>query len=169
MYPYSLFYMGNRHILLWVSSEDGDYFKTDKNNELYCAKNPEDAKVKFEYFSDKIIWPEGSEINFDIFWEEIDKLSCNQSTATDICELILNGWNFIEDLIKSLSLNELLLEMKQPILCKIYKKFFYGNNIDAVTPNGTQYNPEWDEEELQIFRKTLKSVWCKLGNHLSWW
>jgi hypothetical protein len=164
IYPSIFIYQGEEHTLLWCTSNreissKGDYFKTEINGTLYIAKNIQDAKEKFSDMSSNIFWSEVAIINFDKFWLSVKNLKPGKSASTKTCKILLDGWNFLEDLIRTIGQESDLLRLRTPILNKMYEKLFYGNNLPAITPEGKSYNPIFKRAEIATFRKEIKWVW----------
>lgn len=170
LYPYTYAYLGKLSTLLWAPSGAGDIFLRDCDGALCSAGNIEDAKVLFGKLPNSISWDEVAFVDFDSFWREIDRLNENTSADEDACAVILAGWNFIEDVLRTYSFNDLRDELNEVQVNKAYKKIFYGSNIDAVTPEGSSYNPEWDKAELEILKSSLRRVWKEIGarTNLPW-
>lgn len=169
VYPYTFTYKCKMHTLLWVSSDKGDKFVTKDKNVLYIADDIQDAKKIFADLPFNIIWSDAATIDFDMFWNELDNLNTKNPADEKTCEVILNGWNFIEDVLRTFSLDDLHEKLSDLQLNKAYKKFFYGNNIEAVTPNGYSYNPLWEKDEILILREKLTYVWDEIGKKTKLW
>lgn len=168
IYPYLFIYNRIPHTLLWESNEKGDKFLTN-NNTLYVADDIKNAKEKFSNLPFNIIWTDVAIIDFDLFWIKIRSLNTKEETNEKDCSLILNGWNFIEDILKAFFLKDLLEILSDPKLNKAYKKFFYGNNIEAVTPKECSYNPIWEDDEISIIQVNLSYVWNEIGKKTKLW
>jgi hypothetical protein len=74
----------------------------------------------------------------------------------------LDGWNFIEDLLKTIGAKKELRTLRTPLLNKAYDKFFYGVNLPSVTPEGKSYSPLWLAEEILALRREFRTVWHNL-------
>lgn len=169
IYPYTFIYKCKAHTLLWESSSKGDVFLTKDNNIPYIADDIQDAKKIFSELPFNIIWSDAATMDFDMFWKELNDLNIKKPSDEKTCDVILNGWNFIEDLIRTFSLDGLREKLTDLQLNKAYKKIFYGNNIEAVTPNDYSYNPLWEEEEILILREKLAYVWDEIGKKTKLW
>ena len=40
-------------------------------------------------------------------------------------------------------------------LGRVYHKLFYGNHLPSMTPDGSEYIPQWNQEELDLLRAVL--------------
>ncbi len=170
LYPYTYAYLGKLSTLLWAPSDTGDCFLRDHDGALYSAGNIEDAKVLFGKLPKSISWDEAAFVDFDSFWREIDRLDEKTSTDENACAVILAGWNFVEDILRTFAFDGLRDELNEEQVNKAYKKIFCGNNMDALTPRGSSYSPEWDKAELEILKSSLRKVWKEIGarTNLPW-
>jgi hypothetical protein len=91
---------------------------------------------------------------FIITIEDMKKMIENDSEELD-CDLILNFWNTIGDVAKSLGI-EFYGNERNSILNTIYDKLFFGNNLPVVTPEGKSYHPLWEFGEIQEIRKVIQ-------------
>jgi hypothetical protein len=149
IYPYEYVYKGIKTILLWqTSAKDGeDRFVTDSNNRLISSKSlPE--------FRDLL----GRDLKKKVHWSE-KNLRVGRASTVRTCTILLEGWNFIEDVLKSVGLYKELQEIHSIILDNVYNKLFYGNNLSSVTPEGKSYNPVWTKEEITLFRHEIRKMW----------
>jgi hypothetical protein len=161
IYPYGCTYKKNHKFLAWEDRNvGGDVFRKEINTGgLFICESITELKQKLgaeceSNFSDEI-----SEMDFDKFWICVKNLKSNKSSSTKTCNTLLNGWNFIEDLIRTVGQKSDLLKLRNPVLDKIYDKVFYGNNLPSITPEGKIYHPVWTRKEISTFRRAIKSVW----------
>ncbi len=160
MYPYCYIYKGKRRFLIWQTKEDDqDTFKLDSDNRLISAKSEHGLRSLLGTKSKGLKWSEGTEIDFDYFWDALRGLKVGRSSSGKTCKILLDGWNFIEDLARTVGLTEEMKRLQSPLLSKVYDKLFYGNNLPAVTPEGKSYSPLWLRGEIISFRKEFHSIW----------
>lgn len=160
MYPYCYIYKGKKIFLVWQTKEDDqDTFELDSNNRLILSKSEHGLRDLLGPKSKRVKWSEGAEIDFDHFWDALRRLKVGRSSSTKTCKILLDGWNFIEDLARTIGLTQEMKRLHSPLLNKVYDKLFYGNNLPAVTPEGKSYSPLWLREEIISFRKEFHSIW----------
>lgn len=166
MYPYTYVNRGKKTVLIWQTNElSGDSFKVDENEKLLFAKSKQEyLKILGDDF-DKVHWSEGAEIDFDKFWISLNNLRVERASSSKTCDRLLNGWNFIEDMLKTFNLKSDFDQLKTPMLNKAYKKLFSGNNLPAVTPEDKTYSPVWTKKEIKNIRSAFRSVWRSLKRH----
>lgn len=164
MYPYAYIYKGNQTILIWqTSNEDfGDRFRLSSDNVLVEIKNEADLK-RMKHELPDVHWNEMATMDFDRFWEAIRKMKPGQASSQKTCDLILSGWNFIEDMGRTFGCAVQLKKLLSPFLTDCYNKIFYGVNL---LPTGTPYHPVWSKNEITAIRKSLKAIWTVfIENH----
>jgi hypothetical protein len=169
VYPYAYSYKGKCGYLLWGSNGDGDVFKKHQDKLILSVGDFEEAKKIFAGLSFAIKWDEAAIIDFDVFWKILSGLGSGSIIDETACEVMLNGWNFIEDLIRTFALDALREKLHEPQLNKVYEKFFYGCNIAAVTPSRCGYTPLWQPQEVLMLRARLADVWDELGGKSGLW
>lgn len=169
VYPYAYIYQEKYCHLLWEPNSDGDHFKKHQNKLISSEGGFECAKKLFADLPFDIRWDEAATIDFDVFWKIIHRLDPGTIIDENSCEIVLNGWNFIEDLIRTFSLDGLREKLHEPQLNKAYEKLFYGCNIKAVTPNGCGYTPLWQAQEILMLQERLAYVWNGLGKETGLW
>lgn len=162
-YPYTCTYKKKQIILIWQTSDQfGDRFKVDEENKLIFSDSEEKLKELLGITAKEVFWEEGTEIDFNRFWNSLTRLRINQASSKKTCELLLNGWNFIEDVLRTFSLTVELEKLQSPTLNIFYKKLFYGNNLPSITPNGCSYTPWWTSDEIFSVQKEFKHIWSFL-------
>ena len=69
------------------------------------------------------------------------------------CLALLNTWNMLADVARSLSLP--MHGAKDSL--DVYDKLFWGSNILAVTPEGQRFDPDWSAGEIAALARVLSS------------
>lgn len=93
----------------------------------------------------------------------LGELPSDASLDIDSCKLLLDCWNMLEDMAKTLGLA--LTEMeegKADILDTVYGELFHGNNLPSITPEGESFEPVFSAEEIQAMRAYLAGMWAEL-------
>lgn len=147
--------------LAWENRETGgDIFKKDMiTGGLIICESISELKARLNLEYESKFCEEVSEINFDKFWIYVRNMRNGKSSSTKVCNVLLDGWNFIEDLIRTNGKESDLLRLKTPVLNNVYKKLFHGNNLPSVTPEGETYHPVFRRKEISIFRQEIKWAW----------
>jgi len=160
MYPYAYVYKGEKTLLVWqTSGAEQDSFMIDSEKCLITAKTEEELRRKLGSESNRIRWSEGAEISLDNFWKALTNLRAGRSSSKRTCEVLLEGWNFIEDLARTFRLDKPMSKLRSALLKRVYEKLFFGNNLPAVTPESKSYSPLWLQQEIALFRKEIHSIW----------
>ena len=158
-YPYSYCFNGKVKTLLWLGSEedDGDKFLTFDDGPLYVAESDNAPIVELNGIDFNVSWNERAEIDFDQFWLELDGLaSFSKSTNYD---LILTGWNFIEDILRTYSLTDLRKRLDNITDNDAYQKIFSSSNIEVFQSQSEDYEPKWSQDEVTSIVADLRYVW----------
>lgn len=149
--------------LIWVLDEiDG------------LVTNPLAKNLRLLTFTDKSNLLKFSRINgLIIVEEEPAKYDLNlianwlkNPNGTIDCKKFLDAWNLFTDVVTTLEI-EFEGNKKEKIRNRIYNKLFLGINIPAITPQGQEYNPNWNKieinrlagimnEGLEILRRSLQ-------------
>lgn len=158
MYPYAYIYKSKKRILIWQTGGN-DTFRLDSEKRLISAPTIEALKDSLGEDAHNVEWSEEAELNFDKFWTSLRNMRPARSSSERTCDLLLNGWNFIEDLGRTFGFDTELEELRTPILNNAYQKLFYGNNLPSITPEDRSYYPLWTDEEMLALRKAFKKVW----------
>ncbi len=159
MYPYGYVYRGKRTVLIWQTGEGDTFRKTSENGLLQSPTLPGMKKM---LRSDKarVHWSEYSEMDCDRFWTALINLKTDRASSIIICTILLNGWNFIEDMCRTFELKKEMKRLRTRLLNKAYHKIFYGTNVLAL--KGKSYNPLWKREEIASLRGEFRTVWMSL-------
>jgi hypothetical protein len=84
--------------------------------------------------------------------------------STTTCKQLLDGWNLLEDLARSLDLAMDKGSVRdQKMRGKAYQKLFWGNNLPSVTPEGRTYLPLFDAHERRLMRRHLRGMWSSVA------
>lgn len=164
MYPWSYVFNGKVTVLIWQVTDKnyGDNFKLDSKKNLIESPSVDQMKKRLGKEAEKVIWEDESSINFDKFWVALRNLRVGRGSSIKTCDILLNGWNFIEDMLTTFNYEDEKKKLRVPILQKTYDKVFYGNNLPSVTPEGVSYEPLWLREEIVSMRKAFRSAWSFL-------
>ena len=161
MYPYAYVYRAQRTILIWLAN-DTDTFKLNSDSNLLQASKLSTLKRKLGTEVAKVHWAEYVEINFDKFFAALRNLKAERASSSKTCFILLEGWNFIEDMICTFNLKADFKKLRSRVLNKAHDKLFYGCNLPSVTPKGKSYSPIWTAEEITVMRSALRDVWATL-------
>lgn len=144
---------------MWQTDGENDSFVSDFKGNLISAKDEITLKKYFYNETTKIHWNEPAEIDFDLFFKLLDNIKPYKKVRKDICIIIINGWNFIDDIINTFNLKKEIKYINSNNLNKIYEKFFYGLNIQAMTPKNKKYLPKFTNNEIYEFKEKIKKTW----------
>ncbi len=116
MYPYSFIYKEKTIILIWQENDKfEDSFKLNIRKKLISSTSLEQLK---SLLGSSVKWEQGTEINIDKFWVSLNNLRLNRASSERTCQTLLDGWNFVEDLLNIFSLEDAKKRLKSPLLNK---------------------------------------------------
>lgn len=96
---------GSRY-LLWQEGVDGDHFLLDRRSKLLSASTTLRLRTEAAKQGLKVSNAPVVRFNLEALWRALQALIGGQRTTRPRCRTILNGWNFIEDLSRSVGLRE---------------------------------------------------------------
>jgi hypothetical protein len=163
LYPYFISSKGRTRILLWSPSETGDVFVISSDGALLVGGTRKDVERKAAGALAEIAWNESAEIDIQVFSRSLNTLRTQRASSTRTCDILLGGWNFFDDMLRTFQLGELLKKSKSSALTRIYRKVFWGCNLAAVTPPGVVYHPSWSQREIQSLKDHFRTVREELG------
>lgn len=157
-YPFYITIKGKNIILIWYPNEVGtDVFYTS-GNKVFIAYNKEQAEEKLYEINFKMVWSDTDpEINLDIFLNTVSQIKENEYIGIDVCNVIIDTWNFFDDLYKTFADEPVTFKRTNYILDKAYHKFFYGINLQVVTPKNECYHPVFSKKELMELNKLMNN------------
>ncbi len=157
MYPYAYIYQKRKTVLIWQTNGE-DTFRLDSENRLISAQTVEELKHILGKDADSVEWSEVAEINFDRFRTALKNLRHDRASSEKTCSLLLDGWNFLEDMARTFGLDKEMEKLRTSTMNKAYKKLFYGNNLSPMTPDGCSYHPLWTSEEISALRRSFENI-----------
>ncbi|MDH4227964.1 MAG: hypothetical protein OEV59_09510 [Deltaproteobacteria bacterium] len=177
LYPCKIVYKNKRRIVVWVTDEDAgdvpgedDVFMVDSFGDLICAKNRKDLKKILGKSFGKVLWEGEGVYNFDRFWSGLSTLKSGKVVPVKVCDVIIDGWNFIEDVMWTFFRNKREgSKLWTNVPGRVYQKFFYGINLPAITPEGKHYDAVFTGEEIRALRKNMKETWKLLEKDPRFW
>ena len=158
-YPYMYVYKGKKTFLLWQGENQQNCFMRNSNNLLVSAGSLVRLKRLVPRKNNNIKWSEHGELDLDSFWRALKHLKKGRASSKRTCNILLNGFNFIEDMLRTFDLKEAEKKLHVPLLDKAYKKLFWGSNLPSITPNEKSYHPLWLQREISILNSEFKAVW----------
>lgn len=156
---------GREHFLLWQSggAAPDRYVLQPGTSSFLRAATLEallDGAVKLGC---RVAEPTPEVLDLDRLFRMLTALRPERSSSTRTCECLLNGWNTLEDMARSIGIP---MDAPDPeekaTLGLAYDKLFYGNNLPALTPAGQRYNPLFSAGERRAMRRHLRRLWQEI-------
>jgi hypothetical protein len=146
-YPLVLISSEKKYYCIWYANEKNGFIK-----ELNKVKKFNNMKQLNKYASNQNIKIETEKTTFSIDYA-ITWIS-NENKEVD-CKYFLDLWNIIGDLADSFE-DKFYGNVKKSILSKVYDKLLFGSNLEALTPEGKEYIPNWEKEEINEITNIVK-------------
>lgn len=111
-------------------------FDTIMKAKLYCHENQmsvDDTEITRFYIDDIFNWCTSVKFDFD-------------------CDLLLNWWNILSDVYKSLGI---YFDGDSIEKNDLYEKLFFGNNLPTINKSDKKYIPIFSKEEMEVVKKLL--------------
>lgn len=161
VYPTKFKYKGKVRILLW--KEGGDYedrFLLDEDGNLIKGETIEELRELADRagISAFVDWSYDYRMDMDEFTEALLELIPEQEIPTATCDLLLNGWNFINDLLITVNLPRTYEDQNNEDINHSYERIFWGNNLEALTPPGESWHPEFSKDEILSIQELFISI-----------
>ena len=102
-------------------------------------------------------------IDFDAMLRALAGLRDDRAPSTSTATHLLDGWNTLEDLARSLGVPvEPGNDEEAAILEKAYRKVFHGSNLPSLTPQDCSYHPLFNAGERRLLRRHLRGLWADI-------
>jgi len=165
VYPTKFQYKGKLQIFLWKEGEDyEDRFLLDGDGDLIKGETIEELRELADQACNPggVDWSHDFMMDMDAFTEALLELVPEQEIPTDTCELLLNGWNIINDLLHTMNMPRTYEEQNNEDINHIYERIFWGNNLEALTPTGESWHPAFSEPEILSVQQLFISILAML-------
>ncbi|MEN9868474.1 MAG: hypothetical protein RL748_4064 [Pseudomonadota bacterium] len=165
-YPWAFKHDGNERILLWADGgREKDYFLKTEAGQLFIGDSITQMRKELSSIENIAIhWDESGQIDLDQFWKKIRGLRNGRASSKETCSVILAGWNFLEDLARTVAVRRDLPIFTDELAQRAYEKIFGGCNLPAVTPESREYQPIWQTDEIAALRSAMKQLWQCIVN-----
>jgi len=163
-YAVSLRVCNADYLLLWQDGGDmpDKYCVQPGAMQFLLARTSTELLRKATKFELKIADQEPVVMDLDKAFRVLAALRPNKTSSERSCQILLDAWNTLEDMARSLNIS---LEGKiedMELLHVAYDKLFYGNNLSPVTPVNENYNPLFSSEERRVMRSYFRQMWCEI-------
>lgn len=155
IYPYELRCRCSCLFLLWEDRESGgDRFVTDRSLEkIIGLASLEDLKQFATNNGLDVSWEEAGIMDLNRLSTELRACLPGEKWSVERCRVLLEGWNFFEDLFRTLSLDT--RDFSTEAAAAVYEKIFCGNNLPFLSPNGENFDSVLDESEVSVLQSLL--------------
>ncbi len=154
---------GQQRFLLW---QEGEAARTDSfitwpgSHRLLTAASRDDLERLAARVALPVANRETVSFDIDALLRALTGLREHRACSTSTCRHLLNGWNTLDDLARSLGVALADGDARDKRrLDKAYQKVFWGNNLPSFTPDGASYRPIFVAEERRLMRRHLRALW----------
>ncbi|HEY8026140.1 MAG TPA: hypothetical protein VIF60_16355 [Burkholderiaceae bacterium] len=137
---------GMSRVVIWytdLESDNGDGLLLDGSNTIATFTTLDSAHNFALARSIAIEDQDPSVYDFDA----IARWSRTPHVNSIDCIVTLDAWNMLHDVVSSVDGVSEFRSMDARME-DIYYKIFFGCNLASMTPEGEQFNPKWDAEEI---------------------
>lgn len=146
------------YAILWTGPDCADFdcadfaYRHNAASPLYSDRDAlaHDLKIDGITINENIGWA----VNVDQARELL-----HFSMSRDDIEVVVNAWNGLDDLTKSLGVP---LGFRGELANRAYDKLFWGLNLPAVTPPGKWFTPGWWPRELAKIDQVLRECGARV-------
>lgn len=161
-YIVSLRACGHDYLLLWQDGGDApdEYVVSPDVNQALLTGTLDELLTKAKKLGLKVADQEPTPIDLDKVFRVLAELRPNRRSSERTCQLLLDGWNTLEDMARSVGVPLPETTVDDPESLRVaYDKLFYGNNLPSVTPEEESYNPLFSSQERRGMRSYLRRLW----------
>ncbi len=156
---------GHEHFLLWQSggAAPDRYVLQPGSSSFLRAATLEALLDGAAKLGCRVAEPTPEVMDLDRLFRMLAALRPERSSSTRTCACLLNGWNTLEDMARSIGIPmDGPDPEEQAALGLAYDKLFYGNNLPALTPAGQCYSPLFTARERRAIRRYLRRLWQEI-------
>ena len=132
-------------------------------SEMPCflsGRTLEDLLDKAEKFGLQVVEQEPVTTDMNKIFKALAALRPQRPSSQRTCQLLLDGWNTLEDMARSIGINQNVTNLSTNKILRIaYDKLFYGNNLPSVTPENKSYRPLFSSDERKVIRAYFRHLW----------
>lgn len=153
------------HLLLWQDGGDAPdkYIAYPETKQFLLARRSDELLSKARELGLQVADQEPALIDLDKVFRGLAALRPNRRLSLRTCELLLDGWNTLEDMARSIGVPLTEATVDDPDSLRIaYDKLFYGNNLPSVTPADEAYSPLFSSGERKAIRSYLRRLWQEI-------
>lgn len=161
-YIVSLRAIGHDYLLLWQDGGDAPdkYIANPETKQFLLAGTLGELSGKARELGIQVADQEPTPVDLDKVFRVLAALRPNRRSSLRTCQLLLDGWNTLEDMAHSVDVPLPKASVDEPESLRMaYEKLFYGNNLPSVTPEEESYNPLFSSEERREMRNYLRRLW----------
>ncbi len=153
---------------LWCDGgSEGDRFATtaDSSNLLVAETSQNLLRIALDQQL-VVSGREAQSVDIDAMMHILKRLRPSESTSRHACVILLESWNALEDLARTINAPFAPVDMDAAIAREIARKLFEGNNLPSVS-TGKKQSPVFTPIELRLLRLGLRNAAMLAVNQLA--
>lgn len=153
-----------KYFLLWKDGGNNqtDVYILDPDNRLLLSKTSAGILEKAAMLGLTVSSQEPDIVDMDKMWEIISKIYPSRTISRESCKIILDNWNAIEDIIKSLNLTlSGFPKLHLRIIQDAYEKIFVGCDVLDILPAKQKNRTVLSVNEIKYTKRFLRLIWRK--------
>ncbi|MES2282080.1 MAG: hypothetical protein V4542_11760 [Pseudomonadota bacterium] len=152
-------YMHHRFYLLWKDggADPDRYAKSPRSSRILSASTKHELLVLADANGFAVATQATQVIDLDLVFRSLRNLRPSKPLSQRECELLLECWNALEDLARTLKVGFFPARADRGDANAVCRKLFKGNNVPAVSPSAT-CRVQLDSRELWILRTVLRNA-----------
>lgn len=149
-----------QYFLLWQDggNQPDKYVVLPNTSYLLMTDSIKSLVERAAKFNLQVADQDAAIVDMDKVFKVLAALRSERPASQRTCQLLLDGWNTLEDMARSINVSPDEYGDKG-MLKIIYDKLFYGNNLPAVTPSNRNYQPLFSGAEREAMRRYIRHLW----------
>lgn len=160
---------GERY-LLWRDGGSGpdEYALVRGSSKILVARSAQELAQAARLNGLAVHGAEAQVIDLQTVRSVLHSLRPSRPLSEHSARVLLEAWNALEDLARSLGSSFMTSEMSQQEEAKsAYDKLFYGNNLPAITPEDSKCHPLLNDRERAVLRTLLRNAISRAESYIS--
>ncbi len=145
-------YAGLDEYLIWYSNDrDGVHLESDGHVPTFGSIDHLSSYAKLHDLAPLTI---AGPVLHDL--DSVDRFTRGPSSPHVDCNETLKAWNLSGDLARSLGPSGSHFIDHDQAADGLYDKIFHGCNLPAMTPEGQEFQPIWNADEIRLIQELLE-------------
>lgn len=146
--------------LLWRDGGSGsdEYVTHPNSSAILAAKTQDDLLHLAQANGLDVSRREAQSIDLEAMLQALERLRPSNPLSRRTCEFLLECWNALEDLARTLKMEFFSTDVDVRQTNAICRKLFEGNNLASVSSGDLAYHAQFSSSELRVLRVVLREA-----------